>query len=61
MKAKERVLSGIIRTITRVEDNQWPPFCVGFFYQPERPVTKRTTAFELASSAKNDSSVHQTE
>ena len=61
MKAKESVLSGIVRTITSAEKYPWPPLCIGLYYQPERPVTKRTTASESASSAKNDSSTHQTE
>ncbi len=61
MKAKERVLSGIVRTITNAEKYPWPPLCVGVIYQPERPVTKRTIASESASSVKNDSSTHQSE
>lgn len=61
MKAKERLLSRIICGIVKSEEFPWPPVCNGVLYQPERPVTKRTTASESASSAKNDSSTHQTE
>lgn len=61
MKSAERALSIIIRSITKTEGKIWPPPCMGVVYQPERPVTKRTTAPESASSAKNDSSTHQTE
>ena len=61
MKAKERLLSRIIRGIVKSEEFPWPPVCNGVLYQPERPVTKRTTTPELSSSTKNDSSIHQTE
>lgn len=44
MKAKERILSGIVRSVIKAEVGPWPPVCIGLGYQPERPVAARKKA-----------------
>lgn len=39
MKAKEKILSGIVRGVIKAETYPWPPVCLAIGYQPERPVT----------------------
>lgn len=38
MKTTKKVISGIVRMVTKAEAAPWPPFCIGLMYQPERPV-----------------------
>lgn len=44
MKAKEKILAKIVRSVIKAETYPWPPVCTGIAYQPERPVTARKKA-----------------
>ena len=44
MKTKEKILSGIVRSVIKAETGPWPPVCTGIGYQPERPVTAQKKA-----------------
>lgn len=44
MKAKDKILSRIVRSVMKAETYPWPPVCTGIGYQPERPVTAQNKA-----------------
>lgn len=47
MKAKEKILARIVRSVIKAETYPWPPVCTGIGYQPERPVTAQKKAEAL--------------
>lgn len=53
MKTTKKVISGIVRMVTKAEAAPWPPFCIGIVYQPERPVAPCKRDMELSPRTKN--------
>lgn len=54
MKATKKVISGIVRMVTKAEAAPWPPFCIGVLYQPERPVAPHKGSIEPSLRTKNE-------
>lgn len=41
MKKKDKIIAKALGEILYSDDYGWPPVCVGIFYQPERPVSRK--------------------
>ena len=50
--SKVRLFKGIVSRYVDGRAPEWPPTCLGFFYQPERPV-QQSASQEKAVAAPN--------
>lgn len=49
MNKLDKLGAKIISQITSDSEYGWPPDCMGFIYQPERPVTETSTNHDFDS------------
>ena len=49
-EGKKQIIKKMVSALADKEAREWPPLCLGFLYQPKRPVTRLSAESEIGET-----------